>query len=200
MPRAYHHEMALKLVCILVYICVCIGGSLPIAAQTQPQGIEGIKSIEDPAARVTAIEEFLKTNSESRDADAAREEMARSLAQLAEGQLAANNIDQAMRLFRQALASCPQKLNDRFLDEVVMRIPFALSVRGYRTESILLAREIDPRCTEQATMLSAVGEFYLSVEDADDAVRVLEAATKLAPRGGGSPSSSRQCLSDGVET
>jgi tetratricopeptide (TPR) repeat protein len=172
--------MALRLVWLMLAAGLCTLASLPITAQTQPQGVEALKSIEDPAARVAAIEEFLKTNSDSRDADAAREEMARSLELLAEAQLATNNIDEAMKLFRQALASWPQKLNDRFFDEVVMRIPLALSVRGYRTESILLAREIDPRCREQATMLGAVGEFYLSVEDAGDAIRVLEAATKLA--------------------
>ena len=102
MPHAYHHKMALKLVSLILAAGLCALPSLPsvkVAAQTQPQGINVLKAIEESGVPIAAIQEFLKTNSESRDDDAAREEMAKSLEQQAEGQLATNNIDEAMKLF-----------------------------------------------------------------------------------------------------
>ena len=56
--------------------------------------------------------------------------------QLGETQLGENNIEKASANFRKALASLPEKIGDQFFAETVIRIPLAVSVRGYRNEAI----------------------------------------------------------------
>ena len=111
----------------------------------------------------------------------ASEEVVRDLAQQAEAQLAANNIESALTLFRRAAAALPERVGDGFFGETVARMPFAISVRGYRAEAITFARELDARFAAEPARLSAFGELYLSLESPDDAQRVLVAAVKLAP-------------------
>ena len=166
------------LMCMLICAPVC--ASAQALSTPAPGSIESALAIEDPTARVAALQKFLKTNNVSEQARTAREAIVASWAQLAEGALGENSIERAMENFRRAIAGLPERVTDRFFEETVSRIPFALSLRGYRNEAVELARELEQRFSKEAPRLASLGEFYMTVEAAGDAIRALETATKLA--------------------
>src|SRR5205823_5700297 len=115
----------------------CIALACPATAQqklssAQPLTYEAALAIEDPAARITALQQILRTRPATEQADAAREAIVASWAQLGEVQLSENNIEKAVANFRKAISSLPEKVTDQFFAETVVRIPLAISVRGYR--------------------------------------------------------------------
>jgi tetratricopeptide (TPR) repeat protein len=152
----------------------------PPLPQTTQGSLESLLTIEDPTARIAALQKFLKTNSLLEQSQIAREALVASHAQLGETQLGENNIERAAEEFRRALAGLPEKITDRFFEETVVRIPLAVSVRGYRGEAINLARQLEKRFAKEPPRLARLGEFYLTIEAPSDAVRALEAASKLA--------------------
>jgi tetratricopeptide (TPR) repeat protein len=151
-----------------------------ISQETQPT-LEAALAATDPAARLTALQKFLQTQPDAPQADAARAELTRVYAYLGEMQLGEKNVDAAIQQFKQAIAAFPKQVDDKFFDEVAARIPVAVSVRGYRTEAILLAREMEARFRAESKRLASIGEFYLSVEAPTEALRALTAAAKLTP-------------------
>jgi tetratricopeptide (TPR) repeat protein len=169
----------------LIQIAVLIGALAlaPAAARSQEppaRPLAAALAIEDPAERIAAIQRFLKTNSLPEQAQAAREAIVNAHAQLGEAQLGENNIERAAEEFRRGLASLPDKVADRFFEDTVLRIPLAVSLRGYRNEAATLARQLEKRFAREAPRLARIGEFYLTIEAPADAIRALEAASKLS--------------------
>src|SRR5262249_49094764 len=110
----------------------------------------------------------------------AREALVASYAQLGEAQLGENNIERAVEEFGRAIADLPEKVTDRFFEEAIIRIPLAVSIRGYRNEATELARLLEKRFAKESPRLARIGEFYLTIEAPSDAIRALEAASALA--------------------
>ncbi|NDD65487.1 MAG: hypothetical protein EBZ36_16160, partial [Acidobacteria bacterium] len=90
-----------------------------------------------------------------------------------------NNIEKAVASFGRAIGALPSNVSDRFFVDTVVRIPQAASMRGYRIESIGLARRLEKSFSGEAMRLAAIGEFYMTIEAPLDAVRSLEAAASL---------------------
>ncbi|HEX9002849.1 MAG TPA: tetratricopeptide repeat protein [Blastocatellia bacterium] len=171
----------------LFWISLLIGAVLVCSAAAQskvPQAerptLEAALAIEDPEARAAALQQILKARPAIEQADAAREALVGSWAQLGETQLGENNIEKAMANFRQALSALPEKVSDRFFEETVVRIPLAVSVRGYRNEAIDLARQLEKRFAKEFLRLARLGEFFMTIEAPADAIRTLETAAKLS--------------------
>ena len=164
-------------------VLVCSAAAQSKTSLTQPKNAptydEAI-AIEDPAARITALQQFLKTRPAAEQADAAREAIVASWAQLGEVELGENSIEKAVANFRKALGALPEKVTDKFFQETVIRIPLAVSVRGYRNEAVGLARQLETRFAKDAVRLAALGEFFMTIEAPTDAIRALEAAAKIA--------------------
>lgn len=170
----------------LLWISLLICGVLVVPAisqfktsQTERPTLESALAIEDPEARIAALQQLLKSRPAAEQADAAREAIVASWAQLGETQLAENNIETGLAGFRKAVAALPEKVSDRFFEETVVRIPLAVSVRGYRSEAIELARQLEKHFAKEILRLARLGEFFLTIEDPVDAVRVLETAARL---------------------
>lgn len=164
----------------LLLLC-CVALAQDEVQIPERQQLDTALAIEHPSARIEALERFLAQHPNSPYTTTAQEGIVTSWAQLAEGQLVEKNLDRALFYFRKALAALPQKVSDRFFEETLARIPLAISVRGYRNEAVEMARQLEPQLATQAKQLGALGEFYMSVEAPIEAMRVLEAATKLMP-------------------
>src|SRR5262245_14781018 len=167
-----------------ILICAMICAALCASAQAQPTpapgSIESALAIEDPAARIAALQKFIENGGASEQRQRAREAIVISRAQLAEAALGDTNLERAMDNFRRAIAELPELVTDRVFEETVGRIPFALSARGYRNEAVELARLLEKRFAKEPARLASLGEFYMTIESAVDAIRTLETATKIA--------------------
>jgi tetratricopeptide (TPR) repeat protein len=168
------------LTCALLCAMVCASAQAQAQPTPAPGSIERALAIEDPAARIAALEKFLETSNVSEQSQRAREAIVTSRAQMAETALGENNLERAMENFRRAIAELPELVTDRFFDETVSRIPFALSARGYRNEAVELARQLEKRFSKDPPRLASLGEFYMTIESPSDAIRTLETASKIA--------------------
>ncbi len=146
-----------------------------------PRALNDILALEDPAARLTALQQFLKTNTTGEAALTAREAVVFSHSQIGEAQLNDNNIEKAVEAFQRAIKALPKQISDRFFEETVIKIPLAVSTRGYRAEAVTLGKLLETRFASEAERLAALGEYYLSIEAAGEAINALENATHLAP-------------------
>lgn len=165
------------LVLIIISLHAAAFAQTPSAA---PGSLESILAIEEPMARIAALQKFLKTNSIVEQGQTAREAIVASYAQVGETQLGENNIERAVEEFRKAMAGIPDKITDQFFEETLIRIPLAVSIRGYRNEAISLAQQLEKRFAKEPPRLGRLGEFYLTIEAPNDAIRTLEAASRLA--------------------
>src|SRR5262245_57095891 len=168
---------------VLFGLLICL---LPAPSQGQGQGqavsgsLESVISIEDPAARIDALQKMIKTALAPEQMLRVREAIVASWAQMGEIQLGNNNIEKAVAHFQKALALLPEEIPDRFFSATVIRIPQAISARGYRQEAISLARQLEKHFAKEPLRLAGIGEYYLTIEAPDDAIRALEIAVKLA--------------------
>jgi len=151
-----------------------------LLSQTRSQ-LDKAVAIEDPTERIAALKELIKENPAGDVGATAREEIVLSWAQLAARQLADNNIERALEAFRSAIDELPETVTDKFFQDTVGRIPFAISARGYRAEAIAIAHRLEARFAKEPLRLGALGEFYLNLEAPGEAIRALEAAVKAAP-------------------
>lgn len=165
----------------LIWTCLLICAALACSAaaqSTESLTYDQAIALENPAERITALQQILKTRPAHEQADSIREAIVASWAQLGEIQLNENNIEKAVANFRQSITALPEKVTDLFFQETVIRIPLAVSVRGYRNESVGLARLLEKRFANESQRLAALGEFFMTVEAPADAIRSLEAAAK----------------------
>src|SRR5262245_25907394 len=187
------HLMKLKSVLFGLSICLLLASAQGLGqgqgqgqrqaqkqAQTVTGSLESVISLEDPAARIDALQKMIKTTLTPEQMLKAREAIAASWAQLGEIQLGNNNIEKAIANFQKALDHLPEEITDQFYSATVLRIPQAISARGYRQEAIRLARRLEKRFTKEPLRLAGIGEYYLTIEAPDDAIRTLETAVNLA--------------------
>ncbi len=172
------HILTRLLVCAL--ICVSAQAQSNIAPGGASSSIDSALAITDPAARIAALQRFLEPNNSREQIQTAREGIVTSYAQLADGALGESSVERAMENFRQAITMMPDRVTDRFFEETVSRIPFALSLRGYRNEAIEIARVLEERFAKDPPRLASIGEFYMTIEAAGDAIHALEMAAKIS--------------------
>lgn len=173
--------MKAGLIGLLISAMFCAAGFAQTPANLPaPGSLEAALAVENATERIAALQKFLRANSIPEQTQAAREAIVTSYAQLGETQLAENDIERAAEDFRRATGALPDKITDQFFEETVIRIPLAVSVRGYRNEAITLARTLEKRFAKEAPRLARIGEFYLTIEAPGDAIRALEAASALA--------------------
>ena len=149
--------------------------------QTSPTALKDILALEDPTARLTALQQFLKTNTTGEAALNAREAVVASYAQLGETQLNENNIEKAVDAFQKAVKALPKQVSTQFFEDTVIKIPLAVSTRGYRAEAVALGKLLETRFANESERLAALGEYYLSIEASGEAINTLENAARLAP-------------------
>jgi tetratricopeptide (TPR) repeat protein len=65
--------------------------------------------------------------------------------------------------------------------DVIARIPLNLFFRGLRDAALEMAHRAEPQAKSNAKRLLALAEFYLTIENADEATRIAEVAAQLAP-------------------
>jgi tetratricopeptide (TPR) repeat protein len=162
-------------------LCLCTGAFAQTATQAGPRSLNDILALEEPAARITALQQFLKSNPNGDPATTAREAIAASYAQIGETQLGENNIEKAVSAFQSAIKALPKQVSDRFFEDTVVKIPMAVSARGYRAEAVTLGKALEARFNNEAARLAALGEFYLTIEASGEAIQALENAVRLSP-------------------
>ena len=131
--------------------------------------------------RIEALKAFIAAHPGSVALPRANELMVMAHALLGEQKLQAGNNEAGLQQFRLAITDAPADMPDRLFSEVIARIPFNLFFRGQRDAAFEMAHQAEALAKPKAKRLLALAEFYLAIENADEAARLAEAALQLEP-------------------
>lgn len=171
----------LRLWLVLIVLTLSRTAQAQTTPAPPPRALNDILALEDPTARLTALQQFLKTNTTGEAALTAREAVVFSHSQIGEAQLNENNIEKAVEAFQRAIKALPKQVSDQFFEDTVIKIPMAVSTRGYRAEAVTLGKLLETRFANEAERLAALGEYYLTIEASGEAINTLENAARLSP-------------------
>lgn len=131
--------------------------------------------------RLEALKAFIAAHPNSVALPRANELIVVAHALLGEQKLQARDNEAGLQQFRLAISDAPADMSDRLFSEVIARIPFNLFFRGQRDAAFEMAHQAEGLAKPKAKRLLSLAEFYLAVENADEAARLAEAALQLEP-------------------
>jgi tetratricopeptide (TPR) repeat protein len=131
--------------------------------------------------RIETLKTFIAAHPTSVAVPRANELIVVAHALLGEQKMQSGNAEAGLQQFRLAISEAPSDMPDRLFAEVIARIPFNLFFRGMRDAAFETARQAEALAKPKAKRLLALAEFYLAVENADEAGRLAEAALQLEP-------------------
>lgn len=136
-------------------------------------------ALADAAERVAALRKFVKNFPKSKEKIRALELIASGRAALADEKFRAGEKEASIELFKLAVRETPKPVSDKLFAEVVLQIPNSLIVRGEAKAAIEIARLIEEKADGNAKQLLGAAAFYLAMENAADAKRLVEKAVAL---------------------
>jgi len=136
----------------------------------------------DLASRVTLLTTFIKAHPQSAMLAKARQALVQTYAAIGNEYLQNGNLDKGVESFKASFDAIPEPMSDDYFQQLVWNFPALVANAGHREEAVKLMRSFEPRLWSNATRLMEISGFYASVEDAPDALRVLERAGVLAPK------------------
>jgi len=134
-----------------------------------------------PEKRIEALTAFIATHPNSVALPRANELLIVARAMFGDEKLQAGDVEGGLQQFRLAISSAPADMTDRLFTEVIARIPMNLFLRGQRAAAIGAAHQAEALAKLIPRRVLAVAEFFLAIEDANEANRLAELAVQLAP-------------------
>src|ERR1051326_4362021 len=135
-----------------------------------------------PAAdRIVKLKDFLDTHPDSKERAHATEYLVSAYAQLADQKLKNGDTIGGIADLQHALDTADNTTTDQLFSGVIAQIPLNLYLRGERETAFKAARSVEAKFGSDPKRLLTIATFYLSVERGDEALRLADAALKLAP-------------------
>lgn len=131
--------------------------------------------------RIDALKNFIAAHPTSVAVPRANELIVVAHALMGEQKMQSGDAQGGLQEFRLAITEAPNDMPDRLFTEVIARIPFNLFFRGMRDAAFEMARQAEAAAKPKAKRLLSLTEFYLAIENADEASRLAEAALQLEP-------------------
>lgn len=131
--------------------------------------------------RIEALKAFIAAHPHSVAVPRANELIIVAHAILGDQKLQAGDVDGGVQQFRLAISEAPSDMPDRLFTEIIARIPTNLFLRGQRAAATEAAHQAEALAKLNPRRLLAVAEYYLAVEDANEASRLAELALQTAP-------------------
>ncbi|HEU5235713.1 MAG TPA: TPM domain-containing protein, partial [Pyrinomonadaceae bacterium] len=131
--------------------------------------------------RIETLKTFIATHPDSVALPRANELLVVAHAVYGDQKLQAGDNEGGLQQFRLAISDAPADMPDRLFTEIIARIPINLFFRGQRDAAFELARQAEAVAKPKARRLLSLAEFYLAIENGDEAARLSEAALQLEP-------------------
>jgi len=130
--------------------------------------------------RIDALKKFIAAHPKSIAVPRANELILLAHATLGDQKLKAGDEEAGLREFRLALSDAPPDLSDRAFIDIIAQIPLNLFLRGQREAAMQAARQAEALAQLNARRLVALTQFYVTIEDANEANRLAELAVQTA--------------------
>ncbi len=135
----------------------------------------------DAFERIGAIKKFLAAFPKTKRQSEALETMLKLRADIGTERLLAGDLENAVKLFKSGAAEAPKPVADQLFTDTLAKFPANLFFRGAQTEALDIAKTIEERVDANPAQLITIANFYLSVENGEEAKRVAENVIKIAP-------------------
>jgi tetratricopeptide (TPR) repeat protein len=148
---------------------------------TEKEQFDKASAYELAADRVAALEKFIAAFPESENRPAAADLMASSRALIAEEMLISGNPGEAVNQFKRAVEGAPQPIPAELFNETIVKIPATLMRRGQSSAAFELASLIESKVENNTAQLIEIANFYMSLENGAEAMRVAAKAVAKDP-------------------
>ena len=131
--------------------------------------------------RAVKLKEFLETHPESKARPRAIELLISTHAALGDQKLKNGDSVGGIEQLLHAIDEADVNISEKLFSGVIAQIPMNLYMRGEREAAFKAAQNVEAKFGTDPKRLVSVAGFYLSIERANDTVRLAESAVKLAP-------------------
>lgn len=149
--------------------------------EDEKASFETAQSLTNPFERIEKIKEFLTKYPRSSLKLRAQESLVASRAEYADELMRTGDPTGGKEQFRLALKDAPAQISDKLFADVVSRIPANLFFRGEQTAAFEIAKKVEQKAGDNPDRLIALAQFYLVIENSEDARRLALRASQLKP-------------------
>lgn len=135
----------------------------------------------DAYDRIGEIKKFLAAFPKTTRQTEALETILKLRADIGTERLLAGDLENAAKLFKAGAAEAPKPVTDQLFTDTLVKFPANLFFRGKEDDAIEIAKLIEERVDADPAKLITIANFYLSVENGEEAKRVAENVIKIAP-------------------
>ena len=158
----------------------------PAASEKAPTedekaAFETAQNLTNPFERIEKIKAFLTKYPRSSLKLRAQESLVASRAEYADELMRTGDPTGGKEQFKLALKDAPAQMSDKLFADVVSRIPANLFFRGEQDAALDIAKKVEQKAGDNPDRMIALAQFYLVIENSEDARRLALRAAELKP-------------------
>jgi len=147
--------------------------------EDEKAAFETIQSLTNPFERIGKLKEFLTKYSRSTLKLRAQESLVAARAEYGDELMRTGDPLGGKEQFKLALKETPAAMSDKLFADVVSRIPANLFFRGEQAAALEIAKKVEEKAGDNPERLIALAQFYLMIENSEDARRLASRAAGL---------------------
>jgi Flp pilus assembly protein TadD len=148
-------------------------------SEDEKAAFETIQSLTNPFERIGKLKEFLTKYQRSPLKLRAQESLVAARAEYGDELMRTGDPLGGKEQFKLALKETPAAMSDKLFADVVSRIPANLFFRGEQAAALEIAKKVEEKAGDNAERLIALAQFYLMIENSEDARRLASRAAGL---------------------
>lgn len=145
----------------------------------EKSAFEAIVSLINPFERIEKLKDFLTKNSRSSLKLRAQESLVAARAEYGDELMRTGDPTGGKGQFNLAIKETPAAMSDKLFTDVVSRIPANLFFRGEQAMALEIAKKVEQKAGDNPDRLIALAQFYLMIENSEDARRLALRAAEL---------------------
>jgi Flp pilus assembly protein TadD len=147
--------------------------------EDEKAAFETIQSLTNPFERIGKLKEFLTKYPRSPLKLRAQESLVAARAEYGDELMRTGDPSGGKEQFKLALKETPAAMSDKLFGDVVSRIPANLFFRGEQAAALEIAKKVEEKAGDNPERLIALAQFYLMIENSEDARRLASRAAGL---------------------
>lgn len=149
--------------------------------EDEKAAFEAFQSLTNPFERIGKIKEFLTKYPRSPLKLRAQESLVAARAEYGDELMRTGDPTLGKEQFKLALRESPAAISDKLFTDVLSRIPASLFFRDAQAEALEIAKKVEGKAGDNADRLVTLAQFYLMIENSEEARRLVQRAAELKP-------------------
>lgn len=148
-------------------------------SEDEKAAFEAVQTLTNPFERIGKLKEFLTKYPRSPLKLRAQESLVAARAEYGDELMRTGDPLGGKEQFKLALKETPAAMSDKLFADVVSRIPANLFFRGEQAAALEIAKKVEEKAGDNPERLIALAQFYLMIENSEDARRLASRAAGL---------------------